>query len=100
MRRLLSLLLLAVLGGLLLADPAGAAVAPPQRGKCNAPTVKQAAKVADVVFTGVLDKSTSSDATSYSFEGEQLYAGHLATRTVTVRASSTCTLSGLKPGKD
>ena len=99
MRRLTASLLLAVLGGLLLAVPAGAAGAPPQRGKCAAPSVKQAARGADVVFSGTLDKGTSAQDSSYSFQGDQLYAGHLTSPSVMVRASSTCPLARLRPGK-
>jgi hypothetical protein len=88
-----------VLGGLLLGGSAGAAGAPPQRGKCAAPSIKQAARGADVVFAGTLDKGTSAQATTYTFQGEQLYAGHLTARSVMVRTSSTCPLSTLKPGK-
>lgn len=103
MRRLTVSLLLAALGGLLLtawAGSAGAAGAPPQTRKCAAPTVKQAARGADVVFTGVLDKGTSAQDSTYSFQAEQLYAGHLTSPSVLVRASSSCPLARLRPGKE
>ena len=96
MRRLLVSLLLALMGAGLVSLGA----APAQAAKCSAPTTKKAAKGADVVFAGKLTQGATKGASSYTFEAETLYAGDLASRSVTVRASGSCPLKGLEPDSD
>ena len=92
MRRLLPSLLLALVG----AASASLGAAPAQAAKCATPSVKEAAKAADVVFSGILTQGAGKSASSYTFRADTLYAGHLAARSVVVRPAGQCPLPSLE----